>query len=281
VSRRGRRVTAPDVAVVVATKNRERLLVERSLLSVSAQTRAPGRVIVVTDGGPLSAGCLRRIGAVLGSIPWSVLENTRTSGVAGAWNTALEFLSKVGHRGFVALLDDDDAWDREHIEANYAAAISSAANIAVSGLRLSIRGELQARPLIERLEPRAFLVGNPGWQGSNTFVDLALFMEAGAFDETLVSLHDRDLALRLLRCPAARPVLVREWTSTWHFGTPGSLSLPGTPGKLQGLRRFWQIYGHMMSADEESAFFGRAERLFGFRKSAICATTVVNTGAGD
>jgi hypothetical protein len=270
----------PGVAVIVPTKHRERLLVERSLRSLADQNHTPERVIVVTDGAPLSPTCHRELCALLRGTTWSVVENARTPGAAGAWNTALDRLSNEGFRGFVALLDDDDSWDREHIQVNFDVASASSANIAVSGLRLSIRGEPQARPFIEKLDHRDFLVGNPGWQGSNTFVSLPLLMAVGGFDETLASLHDRDLALRLLQCPAARPILIRQWTATWHFGTPGSLSLPGAPRKLEGLRRFWQIHGGFMSAEEQASFFSRAERLFGFPRAVIVVGPSAVMGEG-
>jgi len=112
-------------------------------------------------------------------------------------------------------------------------------------------------------------VGNPGWQGSNTFVDLALLRAAGGFTDGLRSLNDRDLALRLLRHTQARPALTGKWTATWTCDTAGALSEPRSAAKREGLRRFWAMYCLDMGAEEQSAFFERARSLFGILPQEI------------
>lgn len=257
------------IAVLVATSNREALLRSCSLPSVFGQTVAPTRVVVVNDGVPLSEETEREVGrlANAAAVPLAWLANVRERGAAGAWNTGLGHLWTTGHRGFVALLDDDDAWDPNHLEVN--AAHASGANIVVSGLRMCAGGVVEPRPLVERLRDRDFLVGNPGWQGSNTFVALPLLMAVGGFRDGLASMNDRDLAIRLLRHPSASWRLAPQWTATWNRDTPGNLSSPGSEAKLLGLRRFWRAYGAEMTPDERNAYVARAERLFGFGLSDI------------
>jgi hypothetical protein len=114
-----------------------------------------------------------------------------------------------------------------------------------------------------------YLVGNPGWQGSNTFVSLPLIRKAGGFRGGLMSLNDRDLAIRLLRLSDTQPTQVARWTATWYADTPGALSSRGGKTKLVGLRQFWSLYGAEMTPAESHAFFTRAETLFGFNQKEI------------
>jgi len=257
----------PAVAVVIATKDREALLTTRAAPSVEGQLYVPERVVVVNDGQALSTAAGRALGAALGSWRLAILDNARSPGPAGAWNTALDYLSATDFEGFVALLDDDDEWEPAHLLENVQAADS--ANIVVSGLMMFVDGEPRDRPLIQQLRVEDFLVGNPGWQGSNTFVRLDLLRSVGGFQEHLASLHDRDVAVRLLDHPRASPALVPRWTATWHLDTRRSLSAPRSPAKIKGLRTFWALHGHRMDDAQRGEYFRRAERLFGFTADAI------------
>jgi hypothetical protein len=167
------------------------------------------------------------------------------------------------------MLDDDDEWDRNHLSANLASATRSDYNLCIAGLRTLRRSRIVDRPLIESLSGADFLVGNPGWQGSNTFIDLDLLLSVGGFDERLDSMHDRDLAIRVLTSGRARPALIPQFTATWHIGTERALSTPGSPQKLDSLRRFWKHYEYLMTYAQREQFFCRAERLFAFARSMI------------
>lgn len=258
-----------DVSVLIATRNRTELLVHRSLPSVMRQTHRPAVVVVVNDGPRIGRSERSRIHALArqSGVDVVVVPNIRTRGAGGAWNTGLEWLWHHGADGFVAILDDDDTWDPAHLEANISS--SHDADISVSGLRMCYGGHVVERPLIDRLEARRFLTGNPGWQGSNTFVTLDLLMRVGGFREGLASLNDRDLAFRLLSHPMARWRLVPRWTATWHADTPGNLSTPRSIQKLEGLRSFWALYGSQMAPEEKRRFFRRARRVFGIAEQDI------------
>ena len=65
-----------------------------------------------------------------------LLRNLRAAGAAGAWNTGLEYLASRKFDGFVAILDDDDAWDDNHLACNLDAARRTNATVVISGLRL-------------------------------------------------------------------------------------------------------------------------------------------------
>lgn len=257
-----------STAVLVATRNRSELLRQRTVPSIIHQELAPSVVLVVNDGDAFPAAVCDALASIAGIASLQVLANERAPGPAGAWNTGLQWLRDQGFDGFVAILDDDDTWDPQHLAVNLRAASGAGAAVAVSGLRLHINGRLEPRPLLERLAVSDFLVGNPGWQGSNTFVRLAALEAIGGFDEQLPSMHDRDLAVRLLRYPGTSWVLVPEWTATWFFGTPGCLT-GRSESKLVALRRFLAKHHVLMGAEERAAYFERAQRLFGFTQAAI------------
>jgi hypothetical protein len=259
----------PRCAVVIATHRRADLLVQRSLPSVARQTIAPARVVVLDDGGFLQSSTRRGLQTVVGESPIEILDLSPASGAAAAWNVGLRHLAETGFAGFVAILDDDDTWDADHLEANLQAAVDQGANVVVSGLRMKLEGVLVPRPLPGRLEARQFLVGNPGWQGSNTFVDLELLLRVGGFREGLVSCNDRDLAIRLLRHETTRVAYTERWTATWFVGASGTLSSRGSTVKATGLGMFWRLYGAGMSEEETLGFFERADRLFGVSREWI------------
>src|SRR5688572_22297084 len=114
--------TSPAVAVLVATCNRPGLLAQRALTAIQRQTRRPDYVVVVDDSDPRTRADNRNIvnDVRLHGARIVYLANTRTQGAAGAWNTGLEWLRR--HAGnpaeiFVAVLDDDDEWEPEHLAA--------------------------------------------------------------------------------------------------------------------------------------------------------------------
>ncbi|QDE92816.1 hypothetical protein BHS06_29685 [Myxococcus xanthus] len=238
--------------------------------SIRRQTRAVREVIVVNDGATFDAEKQAKLRLLLHPLPLVMLDNRRAPGAAGAWNTGLEHLLALSQDGFVALLDDDDTWEASHIEDNLRAAERERADIVVSGLRLLMDGHERERPLPEGLLPGDFLVGNPGWQGSNTFVSHRLWATVRGFRDGLRSLNDRDLAIRMLRVPGSRVAYTGRWTATWYLSTQGdALSSPRSPAKISGLRWFWRIYGGEMSPVQAEAFLSRAENLFGVRRTEI------------
>jgi glycosyltransferase involved in cell wall biosynthesis len=257
-------------SALVATRNRWEPLTACALPSILRQTRAVAQVVVVNDGVPFDAvqeAVLRRL---LDPVPLVLLENQRVRGAAGAWNTGLQHLLASLWDGYVALLDDDDTWDASHVAENLQAAEREHADIVISGLRLVIDGLERERALPCGLIPGDFLVGNPGWQGSNTFVSRRLWETVGGFRDGLQSLNDRDLAIRLLRVPGVRVSYTGLWTATWNLSTRGdALSAPRSAAKISGLRWFWRLYGGEMSAPEASAFFSRARDLFAVRRDEI------------
>ncbi|MBY0113621.1 MAG: glycosyltransferase [Phycisphaerales bacterium] len=252
----------------MATKDRLRLLLDRSLPSVASQSRPPQMLLLVNDGVPFSSFEQSLIESAVSPIKVVIIPNARTPGAAGAWNTGLLRLSDEAFDGFVAMLDDDDEWDAEHLQLNVATA-ATGQDIVVSGLRFLFDGHPVSRPLITSLLADDFLVGNPGWQGSNTFVSIHALRDVGGFRDGLPSLNDRDLAYRLLQIPSIRVAFTGKWTATWHSCSQGTLSSRRSPAKIAGLRRFWHIYGSAMSVQQSQAYFCRAKEYFGVLQHEI------------
>lgn len=229
------------------------------------QTLAPDELVIVADSRPFSEEEQRTLRRLLGTLPLRILHNSRVPGVAGAWNTGLEDIRTRHQNTYVAILDDDDEWDAEHLECcmQMASSGTTDADIVVSGLRLIKNGTELPREPLTTLFIDDFLVGNPGWQGSNTFVHIRALIRAGKFTEGLSSTNDRDLAIRLL---SLTPLTIRftgRMSATWHLGRePHTLSLAPTSEKRSALQHFLSLHGHRMSATVRSRFEERCRQLF-------------------
>jgi len=263
----------PQIAVVIATSNRFRMLAERSLPSVKAQTRSPDLLVVVDDSAlkarPANADLVGSL-VLRGCEVW-YLENERTEGASGAWNTALDFLvGKVNDpsRVFVAVLDDDDSWSPEYLESCATTARDQRLDMVAADLRRfeSVGGQPLLSEGPDELRAEDFLTSNPGIQGSNLFVRLSLLLAAGGFDEALRSTTDRDLCIRIADVGGVRygrlPAALVD-----HFAEAGRsrLSTRGSQAKVDGLATFWRKYAGRMTTDQRRAFSDRTATLFGWR----------------
>ena len=257
------------IAAVVATHNRPNLLSTRSLPSIASQTRPPDLLIVVDDSDDhirkVNEGSVTAFPVKETKIVY--LENRRTPGNSGAWNTAMAYLHNVAPDSFVAILDDDDSWESDYLELCEGAVRQGNLDMVASGILRHESSCSEAIPLDppERLDPNQFLVGNPHIQGSNLFIRLSALLEAGGFDEALTSTTDRDLCIRIadLGYVRFRPLRKRL---VHHHAEPGRLRLssPGSEKKRRGLREFYRKYRSRMSNSQRRAFSERASRLFGY-----------------
>ncbi len=262
----------PRLAVVVATCNRFGMLSKRSLPSVAAQTRRPDFLVVVDDSDRAAKTANAELVGSL-SLPGcevSYLENMRTPGASGSWNTALDVVAAKatdpGHV-FVALLDDDDAWCPEYLDSCYLAAVDQELDMVGCGLRRIESGV--SVPFVndapESLRTQDFLTGNPGIQGSNLFVRLSVLLAAGGFDECLRSTTDRDLCIRIAELGTVRyGRLSGALVDHYADSDRARLSTRGSGAKLEGLTAFWRKYMGRMTADQRRAFIDRAATLFGW-----------------
>ena len=256
-----------SIAAVVATHNRPEFLAERALASIAAQTRRPDYLVVVDDSDADTRYANVEVVAGL-AIPGTrtlYLENCRTPGASGAWNTALFHLHGIDPLAYVAILDDDDSWDGTYLERCEEAVLEKGLDIVSAGLVLhrfhGYPGQLLDPPA--SLDVSALLVRNPHIQGSNLFVKLRRLLEAGGFDEAMTSTTDRDMCIRLADLGTVEYVALSEHLVN-HFADDDRprLSTPGSDAKRAGLKYFYRKYRGRMSDEQQAAFIERSRRLF-------------------
>lgn len=269
------------VVVLMATRGRSDLLRRRALPSILSQSRLPDRLLVVVDQSKaeLSDSALAEFAksfqAQCGALVHvTVLRNRRTpQRAAAAWNTGIDHLhrdARLVARSdlcYLAVLDDDDAWEPDHLEVCLEAAVARDASMVAAGL---IRhespddaGHRQAVP--DRLDAREQFIRGQHIQGSNLFVRLDAMLLVGMFDERLPSCTDRDLCIRLARLPDLRFGRVQRHT-VHHYADPRGdrLSTPGSSAKLEGLTRFWDKHADRLDPAARAEAAQRSKDLFGW-----------------
>ena len=256
-----------SIAAVIASHNRPELLAKRSLTSVARQTRLPDYLVVVDDSHtefrPLNAKTVT--GLNLTGTRVIYLENQRTPGASGAWNTALSYLHSIDPAAFVAILDDDDSWDPTYLEMCERAVLERGLDMVAAGLIFhrspSKGGDLLPPP--EELNAGDLLVRNTHIQGSNLFVPLRKLLEAGGFDEALTSTTDRDICIRLADLGTVKFGALNECL-VHHFAEDDRprLSTAGGDEKREGLIYFYRKHRGRMSWDQHAAFLERCMNLF-------------------
>lgn len=188
------------------------------------------------------------------------LKNSGPKGNAGAWNTGLEWIGKQDSNAWVAILDDDDAWSPQHLN-NCANAIEENIDGIVSPLQTIVDGQWLPVKVKDNFTASDFLRGNPGWEGSNTFLRYSAFQKVRFFDEKLACTHDRDLAVRLLSKPSFRLKILSESTAK-HYIESERVTLTNSPKKEKGMVQFWRKHSWRMSEVDKVAFRQRAKELF-------------------
>jgi broad specificity phosphatase PhoE len=272
------RYVSRRIFALLATRGRFDLLALRAIPSILAQSRLPDRILIVVDQTPseLPDDALteqaRRLRAICrGKVQLTVMRNRRTPARAsGTWNTGLDQIHREVRQAdlvFVAVLDDDDSWEPDHLKCCIEAAYAHDLNMVASGL---IRHEAEGDPghrhsIPSKLDVRELFVRGQHIQGSNLFVRLDLLLLAGGFDERLPSCTDRDLCLRLsvleeLRFGSTDRHTVRHYADP----RPDRLSMPASPGKLDGLTRFFRKHGLRFDAATRSEAEVRAGERFGW-----------------
>jgi len=83
------------IGVVVATQDRQELLSKRSIPSILGQSRPPDFLIVVDDSRSecnvkVNEGYIKSI--VAEDIIVSIVQNRRTPGACGSWNTGIDWM---------------------------------------------------------------------------------------------------------------------------------------------------------------------------------------------
>ena len=262
------------IAAVVATYNRPGLLAKRALKSIAEQSHPPDILIVVDDSDYNIRRLNRRVVDEFesGGIQVIYIENRRTPGASGAWNTALYELQCITPSSFVAILDDDDMWEPNYLGRCEIEASTRHLDMVATGIVFNRSGGEESLLLRspESLEVDDLLVRNPYIQGSNLFVRLSRLLEAGGFDESLRSTTDRDICIRLADLGTVRYGRIHDCL-VQHYAESDRprLSTPGSDAKSVGLRSFYRKYRARMSVEQEEAFVRRSVEIFGCDPTAV------------
>ena len=254
------------IAAVIATHNRPKLLAQRSLKSITKQTRPPDILVVVDDSDPdIRHSNRTAVYNLETKIDTIYMQNNRTPGAAGAWNTALSYLYDVSPSCFVAILDDDDSWDAEYLRQCEEAVLRDNLDMVSAGIIYHEYANQKMYDPPDHITVKDLLERNTHIQGSNIFTRLCKLLHAGGFDEALVSTTDRDICIRLADIRTVRyGALKRHLVHHYADSDRPRLSTPNSKAKHRGLDYFYSKHKNRMPQDVKSAFIRRSFRLFGW-----------------
>lgn len=264
-----------EIRIVTIIPTRSRLTqLEKALTNLAEQTRPPDELIVVGDEKTDLPTDRKAMESKFIKTKVSWLFNARTKNLSGAINTATQFLIRTEidpERTYLALLDDDDRWEPDYLQTLVGRATSALQDLVISGL---IRHETEGDAGIKQTIPQAinqnmFLVGNPHIQGSNLFVKMSTFLQAGGFDENLPSCTDRDFMIRLLDLGNIHYSCIHRHLVHHYASSTSRLSKYGSASKIEGLTRFLRKYQDRMTAQEILQFKERAKTLFGWTERIV------------
>lgn len=257
------------VVVLMASTPREAFLKTISLPSIAAQTQQPAAVVLVADQRPIGLSDRQRLQMLLGNIPLVCLQNVYLQGAGGSWNTGIDYIATHFAKAYIAILDDDDNWEPTHLSLCLAHSENGEADIVLSGINVVKAGIIETANIPKSLCVDDFLVGNPGWQGSNTFISCELAAAVGGFTNGLASCNDRDFAIRVLDLRPQVTYTSRA-TVSWQINhSSDALSAVRSPQKLLGVSQFYCKHRHRMSEAQKEMFFNRIERLFHWSRAEI------------
>lgn len=259
-----------NIIVLIATTPRLSLITEYALPSVADQIHTPAAVVIISDKRRLLQEEELVLQSKLRNIPLYTLSNSRPLGAAGSWNTGIDFIAENFPDSYIAIIDDDDLWHPEHLVTCLNNSDSGNADVILSGINVKVNNETVAMNIPTKISVRDFLLGNPGWQGSNTFIKSELASKVGGFTDGLISCNDRDFAIRVLEFGGTNISYTNMATVDWMCNqTPDALSAPGSRQKLKGSAQFLQLHGNKMSAQDMDTYFNRAYEFFSLSKEEI------------
>lgn len=258
------------VIVLIATTPRLALLTENALPSILNQTAVPAAVVIVSDKRHLSQDEALLLRTKFSSIPLYLMKNSRKAGAAGSWNTGIDFIAERFPESYIAIIDDDDRWDPSHLNSCLSNSNSGTADVILSGIKIIINQEIVALNIPKEVSVHDFLIGNPGWQGSNTFMKTEFAKKVGGFTDGLISGNDRDFAIRALEYTEVQMNYTNKATVDWVCNkSPDALSAPGSKQKLRGSAQFLKLHGNKMTVQDMDSYFLRAQELFSLSKQDI------------
>ena len=228
----------PSVTVVIATRDRTRLLAD-GLAAVARQSRPPDEVRIAnagdSDPGEALAALLAIDTVVIPAPPGSAAK-ARNRAARGARGEALAFL------------DDDDRWLPGHLEGLAAAIADPAVALVYSDAVIvreavgkdGARVDLERRVIAHDWDPDLMrtddYIAPSAWM-----VRRSLFEGLGGFDESFRYSEDWDFLMRAAR--ATTPRRVAAVTAEIRMREAGNASADAGPERLECLRRLAERHG--------------------------------------
>ena len=252
------------IAAIIATENRTNLLKKRAVKSVINQSTPPDYLIIVDNSTAAYKDFDKEFlnALTMPSCEIFHIQNKRTQGAGGAWNTGIDFMLDLGltlENVFVAFLDDDDKWDPSYINSCRRSALDHDADfISTSFYRIENTPKWQKLIVNapNHIDPDMFLKGNQGIRGSNIFIRLNVILMAGCFDEALQSSTNSDLFIRVCDLGFVKYKNIKQPLITHYAGNnQHRLSNP----KSNGLNTFWKKYKGRMDEEQKLSFCERSE----------------------
>jgi glycosyltransferase involved in cell wall biosynthesis len=186
----------PLVSVVIPTLDR-RAQLARAVDSVLRQTESDWELIVVDDGSREGAA---RPATDTGDGRVRILRHPARRGACAARNTGI----RAARGTYVALLDDDDAWEPEKLERQLACLENAPADTALVYSGYRVVGERTGEVAYEFVPTPpaagfAQLLQSTLFNSSVPLIRRSCLLDAGLFDESLTGAQDRDMWLRIAR----------------------------------------------------------------------------------
>ena len=194
------------VSVVIPSYNYGRYVTQAVECALN-QTYQPLEVIVVDDGS--TDDTRQRLTPYLDRISYVYQDN---KGLSAARNTGIRHA-----RGeWIALLDADDLWHPRKTEVQLGAVgVDASVGLVGSPEYAEMPDELPDSPATRAIAVRDFFYGMPVGP-SSTLVRRKAFDLVGGFDETLTSVEDRDMWLRLVVAVRGLQVSAACWQYRYH-----------------------------------------------------------------
>ncbi|HVH43469.1 MAG TPA: glycosyltransferase family 2 protein [Labilithrix sp.] len=177
----------PTVSAIIPSYNYGHFVTE-AVDSVLAQKYEPALEVIVVDDGSKD-DTRERLKKYDGKIRYIYQENR---GLSGARNTGI----RAATGEWIALLDADDLWHPEKTALQMRVAREHEFDVIGSPGKRFMPETLDPNPPVRRFDATDFLTGTH-FSSSTTIAQRRCFDVVGFFDETLRSVEDRDMWLRL------------------------------------------------------------------------------------
>lgn len=269
----------PIIVIIATSGRRTNLLIQKAIPSVLEQSVLPQLCVVVDDNTDAEEGMKIEKGIMelknKTMLPIIMILNTHTKGFSGtgAWNTGLEFAREYSNSHgwkdvYVAILDDDDSWQTNHIELCVQNSKKLPEAIFCNLTRI-YKGYSAPGTLFDhnKLTIENFLYGNPGVQGSNMCFKLSSIEAIGGFDESLKSCTDRDLMIRFLERYGNKNIVIIKRQTVLHDSRSKDCVTNNIENKAEGLNKFYKKHINRFDEKTLSRSLERAKKLFSYKNS--------------